>query len=97
MPEAEPHAKVPIRFGVFEVDLEARELRKQGTKVKLQQQPFDVLLLLLQSQGQVVTRDTLQKRIWSTDTFVDFDRGLNKAINRIREAFGRLGRHATLR
>jgi Tol biopolymer transport system component/DNA-binding winged helix-turn-helix (wHTH) protein len=90
VPAAEPLPKLPIRFGVFEVDLEARELRKHGIKVKLQQQPFEVLLLLLQSPGLVVTRDTLQKRIWSTDTFVDFDRGLNKAINRIREALGDL-------
>ena len=90
MPAAESSPKLPIRFGIFEVDLEARELRKHGIKVKLQQQPFEVLLLLLQSPGQVVTRDTLQKRIWSTDTFVDFDRGLNKAINRIREALGDL-------
>src|ERR1051325_7414384 len=90
VPEAESLPKSPVRFGVFEVDLEARELRKHGIKVKLQQQPFDVLLLLLQSHGQVVTRDTLQKRIWSTDTFVDFDRGLNKAINRIPEALGDL-------
>jgi DNA-binding winged helix-turn-helix (wHTH) protein len=87
-PYAAPNS--PIRFGVFEVDVQARELRKHGLKVKLQQQPFEVLVLLLESPGQVVTRDMLQKRIWSTDTFVDFDRGLNKSINRIREALGDL-------
>jgi transposase len=71
-----------IRFGVFEADLEAGELRKQGLKIKLQEQPFQILTLLLARPGQVVTRDELQKTLWSTDTFVDFDRGLNKAINR---------------
>lgn len=87
---AETADHTPIRFGVFEVDIEAREVRKHGVKVKLQQQPFEVLILLLQSPGQVVTRDTLQKKLWPTDTFVDFDRGLNKAINRIRETLGDL-------
>ena len=64
--------------------------RKHGVKVKLQQQPFEVLILLLRSPGQVVTRDTLRKKLWPSDTFVDFDRGLNKAINRIRETLGDL-------
>jgi Tol biopolymer transport system component len=90
MPEAETSPNLPIRFGNFEVDIEARELRKHGLKLKLQQQPFEVLMLLLERPGQVVSRDALQKRIWSTDTFVDFDRGLNKAINRIREVLGDL-------
>ena len=79
-------AKSPIRFGLFEVDLEARELRKRGIKVKLQYQPFEVLAALLERPGQLVTREQLQARIWAGNTFVDFDRGLNKAINRIREA-----------
>jgi Tol biopolymer transport system component/DNA-binding winged helix-turn-helix (wHTH) protein len=75
-----------IRFGVFEVDLQVGELRKQGLKIKLQEQPFQVLAMLLERSGQLVTRDELQKKLWSADTFVDFDRGLNKAINRLREA-----------
>jgi DNA-binding winged helix-turn-helix (wHTH) protein/Tol biopolymer transport system component len=75
-----------LRFGVFEVDLAAGELRKQGTRIRLQDQPFRMLAVLLESPGQVVTREELQKRLWSADTFVDFDRGLNKAINRLREA-----------
>jgi eukaryotic-like serine/threonine-protein kinase len=80
----------PIRFGLFEVDLKAREIRKRGIKVKLQDQPFDVLAALLERPGQLVTREQLQARIWAGNTFVDFDRGLNKAINRIREALGDL-------
>src|SRR5579859_5998813 len=80
----------PIHFGIFEVDIKAREVRKHGVKVKLQQQPFEVLILLLQSPGQVVTRDALQKKLWPSDTFVDFDRGLNKAVSRIRETLGDL-------
>ena len=64
-----------IRFGVFEVDLRAGELRKSGLKIKLQEQPFQVLALLLQRPGDVVTREELQKAVWPADTFVDFDRG----------------------
>jgi DNA-binding winged helix-turn-helix (wHTH) protein len=77
-----------VRFGVFEVDLEAGQLLKDGQKVKLQGQPFQVLAMLLERSGQVVTREELQQRLWSADTFVDFDHGLNKAINKIREALG---------
>ena len=80
----------PIRFGIFEVDLKARELRKRGIKIRLQDQPFEVLAALLEHPGQLVTREQLQARIWAGNTFVDFDRGLNKAINRIREALGDL-------
>src|SRR5205807_9771194 len=76
----------PMRFGVFEVDLQAGELRRQGFKVKLQEQPFQVLVMLLDRPGDVVTREELQKRLWPADTFVDFERGLNRAINKIREA-----------
>jgi TolB-like protein/DNA-binding winged helix-turn-helix (wHTH) protein/Tfp pilus assembly protein PilF len=78
----------PIRFGVFEVDLQASELRKQGIKVKLQQQPFELLAMLLEHPGEVVTREEVQKRLWPADTFVDFDRGLNRATNRLRESLG---------
>ena len=77
-----------VRFGVFELDLEAGVLRRNGRKVKLQEQPFQVLAMLLERPGQVVTREELQQRLWSTDTFVDFDHGLNKAINKIRLALG---------
>jgi eukaryotic-like serine/threonine-protein kinase len=87
MPEGNP-AGSSIRFGVFEVDLEAGELRKRGLRIKLPDQPFQVLAMLLERPGQVVTRDELQGRLWAADTFVDFDRGLNKAMNRLREALG---------
>src|SRR4029077_19551074 len=77
-----------IRFGVFEVDLRAGELRKQGAKVKLQEQPFQVLQVLLEKPGETVPRETLRKRTWRSDTFVDFEVGVNNAIKRLREALG---------
>lgn len=77
-----------VRFGDFELDLWARELRRRGAKIRLPEQPFQVLAMLLEQPGQLVTREALQQRLWSSDTFVDFDRGLNKAINRVREALG---------
>jgi len=73
---------------VFELDLRSGELRKHGSKIRLQAQPFQVLAMLLQHQGEVVSREELQKQLWPADTFVDFDHGLNKAINKIREALG---------
>src|SRR5246500_3895594 len=76
------------RFGVFELDLRAGELRKRGLRVRLQEQPFQVLAMLLEHSGEVVTREELQKKLWPADTFVDFDHGLNKAISKIREALG---------
>jgi serine/threonine-protein kinase len=78
----------PIRFGLFEADLHTGELRKQGVRIKLRDQPFQILLLLLARSGEVVSRDELQKQLWPGDTFVDFDRGLNKAVNHLREALG---------
>jgi eukaryotic-like serine/threonine-protein kinase len=77
-----------LRFGVFEVDLRSRELRKQGVRLKLQDQPFQVLQRLLQRSGELVTRDELRSQIWPADTFVDFDNSLNAAINKLREALG---------
>src|SRR3984893_75483 len=76
------------RFGVFEADLRAGELRKHGVKLKLQDQPFQILALLLERPGEVVTRDELQHKLWPADTFVDFDTGLNTAIKRLRDALG---------
>src|SRR5580692_3110366 len=75
-----------LRFGVFEVDLRSGELRKHGLRVRLQEQPFQVLAMLVEHSGEVVTREELQKKLWPADTFVDFDHGLNKAINKIRDA-----------
>ncbi len=77
-----------IRFAEFEVDPRAGELRKLGVKIKLQEQPFQVLAMLLEHPGEVVTREELQQRIWPADTLVDFENGLNKAINKLREALG---------
>src|SRR6516225_1667147 len=77
-----------LRFGTFEVDLRAGELRKQGKRIKIQDQPFHVLTVLLQHSGEVVTREELRNQNWPPDTFVDFDNGLNTAINKLREALG---------
>jgi cholera toxin transcriptional activator len=75
-------------FGLFELDLSAGELRKSGVKLRLQGQPFQVLALLLERAGEVVTREELQQKLWPSDTFVDFDHSLNTAINKVREALG---------
>ena len=77
-----------MRFGLFELDLSAGELRKSGVKLRLQGQPFQVLALLLERAGDVVTREELQQKLWPSDTFVDFDHSLNTAINKVREALG---------
>jgi DNA-binding winged helix-turn-helix (wHTH) protein/WD40 repeat protein len=77
-----------VRFGIFEADLRAGELRRSGSKVRLQDQPFQVLAMLLERPGQIVTREELQTRLWPADTFVDFDHGLNAAIKRLRDALG---------
>src|SRR5689334_4587646 len=77
-----------VSFGVFDLDLRTGELRKHGLRIRLQRQPFDVLALLIERAGNVVTREDLQQRLWPANTFVDFEHGLNKAINKIREALG---------
>ena len=77
-----------IRFAVFEVDLAAGELRKNGARVRLQEQPFQILAYLLGRAGEVVTREELRQKLWPADTFVDFDHSLNTAINKLREALG---------
>src|ERR1700756_5780121 len=77
-----------LRFGTFEADLRAGELRKQGKRIKLQEQPFHVLTVLLQRPGDVVTREELRNQNWPPGTFVDFDNNLNTAINKLREALG---------
>jgi DNA-binding winged helix-turn-helix (wHTH) protein len=88
MDTASPSQLGAIRFGVFELDLRAGELRKQGVKIKLQEQPFQVLQVLLERPGEVVTQEELRQRIWPSDTFVDFDGGVNNAIKRLSEAQG---------
>src|SRR5882762_3994295 len=77
-----------VRFGTFEVDVRSGELRKQGVRVKLQEQPFHVLIVLLKCPGELVTREELRNQNWPADTFVDFDNSLNTAINKLREALG---------
>jgi cholera toxin transcriptional activator len=87
MPPSNQDARL-LRFGVFEVDLAAGELRRNGARVRLQEQPFQVLSALLENAGRVVTRDELRAEIWPADTFVDFDHSLNTAVNKIRESLG---------
>jgi TolB-like protein/Tfp pilus assembly protein PilF len=77
-----------VRFGSYELDLRAGELRNNGQRIRLQDQPLQILAMLLESPGQVVTREELRRRLWPSDTFVDFDHGLNKSINKLREALG---------
>jgi Tol biopolymer transport system component/DNA-binding winged helix-turn-helix (wHTH) protein len=77
-----------VRFGTFEVNLDTGELRHRGQKVKLQQQPFQVLVALLEQPGELVTREELRGKLWPADTFVDFDHSLNAAVKRLREALG---------
>src|SRR5262245_10343325 len=75
-----------VRFGPFVADLDTHELLKDGTKVKLVGQPFDILALLASRPGRLVTREELRAELWPGDTFVDFNHGLNAAVNKLREA-----------
>src|SRR6202162_975218 len=75
-----------VRFAAFEVDLRSCELFKHGLRIKLQDQPFQILAILLEQPGELISRDELRKRLWAADTFVDFDAGLNAAIRRLRDA-----------
>src|SRR5229473_7385544 len=82
------HSRGVIHFGAFQIDLSSGELRKRGIKLRLQEQPFQILVMLLERPGEVVTREELRSRLWSSDTFVDFDVGLNNAILRLRNVLG---------
>ena len=75
-------------FGAFEADEAREELRKHGVRIKLHSQPFQLLMMLLERPSDVVTREEMRQRLWGHDTFVDFDHGLNSAVNKIREALG---------
>ncbi len=75
-----------IRFGVFELDLRSGELQKQGRKVRIEGQPVQVLICLLESPGELVTREELHRKLWPADTFVNFETGLNAAVKRLRQA-----------
>src|SRR5256885_1770277 len=77
-----------LRFGFFEVDLRAAELRKHGIRIRVQEQPFHILTLLLERSGDIVTREELRQKLWPAHTFVDFDRSLNKAMTKLRAALG---------
>jgi len=94
MPQPEetagPNASKPaiVRFTVYEVNLRTGELRKHGNRLRLQEQPFQVLALLLGRPGELVTREELRQKLWPADTFVDFDHSLNTAINKLRETLG---------
>src|SRR5271155_3833923 len=83
---ATPNRSRIVRFGLFEADLEQRELRKGGVRVKLHDQPFQILTLLIESPGEVVTREEIRQRLWPGNTFVEFDNGLNVAVKKLRVA-----------
>ena len=85
MPSLPTHVRI-VRFGLYEVDLAARELRRDGAKVKLQDRPFEVLTILIERPGEVVAREEFRQRLWPADTFVDFDSSLNTSINKLRQA-----------
>ena len=86
MPPGAP--KRVFRFGIYEADVRSGELRKSGVKLKIQGQPFDVLVALLERPNDVITREELRQRLWPSDTFVDFDHSLNTAINKVRDVLG---------
>ena len=86
MSDSEPARR--YRFGAFEADASTGELRRQGIRIKLHAQPFQVLLMLLERPGEVLSREEISRALWSDGTFVDYDHGVNSAVNRIREALG---------
>jgi DNA-binding winged helix-turn-helix (wHTH) protein/tetratricopeptide (TPR) repeat protein len=83
-----PERESIVSFGSFKLDVQSAELRRNGTKTRLQEQPFQILLVLLSRSGEVVTREELQSKLWAADTFVDFDNGLNIAVKKLRSALG---------
>ena len=85
--EESPQKKL-FRFGVFEADQRTGELRKQGRRMPLQGQPFDILIMLLEQSGHLVSRTQIRERLWPDGTFVDFDHSLNTAVNKIRDVLG---------
>src|SRR5712692_8864866 len=91
--ETPPEKMRLVRFGPFEANFTTGELRKHGIRVKLQEQPFQVLKILLARPGELVTREEIRQRLWPSGTFVDFDNGLNAAVNRLREALGDSAEH----
>src|SRR4029450_56439 len=86
--ETSADARAPLRFAGFELDLQSRELRTKTGCVRLQQQPFTILQMMLERPGEVVSRDELRRRLWPDGTFVDFEHSLNAAVKRLRSALG---------
>src|SRR5215831_17241238 len=91
--QSETHPSDVVQFGVFELNRRAGELRKHGTRIRLQPKPMQILCALLERPGEIVTRDELKARLWLDDTFVDFESGLNTAVNRLRLALGDSAEH----
>jgi cholera toxin transcriptional activator len=91
-PQASPAART-VKFGIFEADFLTGQLRKSGVRIRLQEQPFQILAFLIERQGDVITREELRKKLWPADTFVDFDHSLNTAVNKLREALGDSAAH----
>ena len=85
-PNSSANGNVRYRFGIYEADVRSAELTRDGVKVKLQEQPFQILVSLLERPGEIVTREEIIQRLWPPDTFVDFDHSLNVAIKKLREA-----------
>src|SRR3982074_2572713 len=85
---ADHNAGSKKRFGVFEFAPQARELTKHGVRLKVQEQPIQILAALIEQAGQIVPREDLQRRLWPDGTFVDYEQSLNKAVNKLREALG---------
>src|SRR5688572_23478470 len=77
-----------VHFAEFEADVRTGELRKNGSRIRLERQPFQILVLLLERPGDLVTREELKHRLWGDDTFVDFERCINEAVKRLRDALG---------
>src|SRR5579884_2449077 len=88
MPEIGQQRPAAFQFGVFELNPQTRELRKQGVKLKIQDQPLQILFLLLEHPGEIVTREEIQKRLWPENTYVDFDNAINSAVRKLRDALG---------
>src|SRR5262249_13757992 len=86
--EDAPSSHALLRSGDFEFDQDAGELRKDGARIRLQEQPLQILRILLEQPGKVIAREELRRKVWPSDTFVDFDHGINNAIKRLREALG---------
>src|SRR5439155_24848021 len=91
--QSDTSASAAVQFGIFELNRRAGELRKHGTRIRLQPKPMHLLCALLERPGEIVTRDELKARLWPDDTYVDFESGLNTAVHRLRLALGKSAEH----